>query len=115
MRGRHRGAKHHIKFDEGEECVYLNVRLKDDPSWTQVYREDAEEWIRQMRQEDAKRLNKRMATSNVNTGAASSTSQTSGQGGKGPTGPFAATQNPTTRGKMKTSKWTGRAMDEAMA
>ena len=60
LRGKHgKGTKTHIKFDNGDRTIYLNVRLKDDSSWSRVYPEFARNWLKQLKNSDAEELNKK--------------------------------------------------------
>ena len=52
-------SKYHIKFDDGDKSIYLNVRLDQDEYWTKVYEEDARVWVKQLRREDAERVGSR--------------------------------------------------------
>ena len=54
-----KGTKHHVKFDDGETTIYLNLRKSGDERWSRVYAEDARRWVQQMRREDAERVGKR--------------------------------------------------------
>ena len=71
MRAKHgRGTKHHLKFDEGETTIFLNIRKLGDREWSRVYADDAREWVRKMRKEDAdnidRNFNRSSASSNGN-------------------------------------------------
>ena len=60
LRIKQRGTKHHVKYDDGEMCLYLNVKLRDEERWSRVYEEDAETWVKQLRREESARLNKKL-------------------------------------------------------
>ena len=34
LRAKHRGAKHHTKFDDIDRGLFLNIRLREDQTWT---------------------------------------------------------------------------------
>ena len=55
-----KNAKHHIKFDDGEETIYLNVKIAGDRFWSRVDVDDARIWIQQMKRADAKQLDQRL-------------------------------------------------------
>ena len=54
-----RGTKHHIKFDDGEATIFLNVRKAGDSQWSRVYAENAREWVQQMRRDDAEAIGRK--------------------------------------------------------
>ena len=97
LRQRHRGAKHHIKFDDVEKSLFLNIRLKEDKTWTRVYQETAENWVRQQRREEAASLNKRLSSLPI---------ESPQSGFPSAAGPFQALAGTATT-KKKTSTWTG--------
>ena len=103
LRQRHRGAKHHIKFDDVEGSLFLNIRLREDPNWTRVYRDSADTWVRQQRKEEAARLDKRL-NSIVSEDLLDSAA-----------GPFQALATTTTAArKTKRAEWTGEASGKDM-
>ena len=79
LRARHkRGTKTHVKFDDAEMVLFLNVKLKDENEWSRVYSENAATWLKQMKREDSENLGRRLnsRTTSLSTGAGA------GQGGE---------------------------------
>ena len=61
LRGKHgKGTKTHVKFDDGDRSIYLNVKLKDENSWSRVYPEFAVDWLKKLKRTDALELNKKL-------------------------------------------------------
>ena len=54
IRTKHRGTKHHIKFDEGETTIFLNIRKAGERDWTRVYPDDARECVKELRRREQK-------------------------------------------------------------
>ena len=121
IRAKHcRGTKHHIKFDDGEITIFLNIRKMGDRDWSRVYPVDAREWVRSMRRNEAEKINKNFnqveATGSNNTPIGSLTfSKPSGNnhggelhadGGRGVLGSGLEDQDKRT---TKVATWTGRA------
>ena len=103
IRHKHKGTKHHIKFDDAEHCLFLNVKLQGDNFWSRVYEENAETWIKQMRREEASRLNKHLNK----------------VGDEERTRPLSASSSrhlsaANLGAKKKTASWTGKASQEPM-
>ena len=55
-----RNARTHIKFDDSENTLYLNVKLYDDEEWTRVSPENASVWLREMDSKATETINKRL-------------------------------------------------------
>ena len=61
LRGKHgKGTKTHIKFDDGDRSIFLNVRLRDDQAWSRVYPEFARRWLKKLKNSDAEDLNRKL-------------------------------------------------------
>ena len=61
LRGKHgKGTKTHIKYDDGDRSIYLNVKLRGDDTWSRVYPEFARDWLQKLRHKDAEELNKHL-------------------------------------------------------
>ena len=68
IRSKHgKGTKHHIKFDDGEMTVFLNIRKAGDANWSRVYPENAREWVQRLRREDAEAVNRNFNLSKPNS------------------------------------------------
>ena len=59
IRMKHRGTKHHLKFDEGKTTIYLNIRKAGERDWSRVYPGDARDWVRDLRKSEAEKVNKK--------------------------------------------------------
>ena len=55
-----RGTKTHIKFDDGDKSIYLNIKLRGDNFWSRIYPEYARDWLKKLKWNDAEKLNKRL-------------------------------------------------------
>ena len=61
MRGKHgKGTKTHLKYDDGDRSLYLNVKLKEDNFWSKVYPEYAQNWLRKIKTKDAEYLDQKL-------------------------------------------------------
>ena len=105
-----KGTKHHIKFDDGETTIYLNIRKSGDDSWTRVYGDQAREWVKRMRMDDRSVIEKKF-----HSGKSKSDLDHRGQPSGGPSQAHQGDQvrlsnfRDSQMGKPKTSSWTGRA------
>ena len=104
LRMKHRGAKHHLKFDNVDQSLFLYIRLKEDNGWTRVYQDSAESWVRQQRREEAAGLNKRLSSTPAAPFEPTGTSA----------GPFGALVAPAAKSKPKVSTWSGTASARSM-
>ena len=59
IRAKHRGTKHHVKFDDADSTIYLNLRKFGDATWTRVYENQARQLVAQLRKEDADNIKKK--------------------------------------------------------
>ena len=60
IRSKHgKGTKTHVKFDDRDYSIYLNIKMKEDTSWSKVYPEYARDWLWGMKSRDAEAINKR--------------------------------------------------------
>ena len=57
-----KGTKTHVKFDDGEMGLYLNVRIKDEKEWNRIYPDQAQIYLRQLNREAADSINRRLST-----------------------------------------------------
>ena len=124
---KYKGTKHHIKFDDGESTIFLNIKKVGDVAWSRVYTEHAREWVKKMRNEDSEKIVQKFhqkeqkidfllpATNNEH-----SLSRSSGMGGGSSEGVELGDEDGSTSGglprsgawmgaKKKASKWTGKA------
>ena len=46
-----------------DRSLFLNIKLKEDTTWTRVYKESAEPWVQQLRKEEANNLSQRLSRS----------------------------------------------------
>ena len=100
IRNKHgKGTKTHIKFDDSDRSIYLNIRLKEDNLWSRVYPEFARDWLKKLRNSEAEKLNRRF---NLDPAAG-------GEENRPRSNPFALIKS-----RAKTTSWNGHGgMEEA--
>ena len=60
LRNKHgKGTKTHIKFDDGDRSIFLNVRLRGDEQWSRVYPEYARDWLKKMKSSEAEKFDQK--------------------------------------------------------
>ena len=58
LRGIHgRGTKYHVKFDDGDRALYLNVRKENDVGWSRADVDFARVWVKRLKKEEADKMN----------------------------------------------------------